>query len=137
MGSINRGRLSVTLGDGWRLYSNTIPPGSRALGVIARDGDQSDVGVLILTGAGIYAQCNAGELRSLPQSKVAAALSKARTGSGGAGRGQGARATDGVSSVTRYNVTLDAQSDAIARQLGGGDRSLGIRLALSRSSAKR
>ena len=129
----NRGRLTVTLGDVWRKYSNTIPAGSRALGIVARDGDQSDVGVLILTGAGIYSQCNAGALRSLPQSKVAAALSEARTGSGGAGRGQGARAADGVSNVTRYNVTLDAQSEATARQLGGGDRSLGIRLALAQA----
>ena len=73
----NRGRLTVTLGDVWRRYSNTIPTGSRALGVVARNGDQSDVGVLILTGAGIYAQCNAGSLRSLHQSKVIAAISEA------------------------------------------------------------
>lgn len=129
----NRGRLTVTLGDGWRLYSNTIPAGSRALGIVKREGDHSDVGVLVITGAGIYAQCNAGVLRALPQSKVTAALGEARTGSGGAGRGQGARAADGVSNVTRYNVTLDAQSEAAARQLGGGDRSLGIRLALAQA----
>ena len=68
----NRGRLTVTIGDGWRLYTRTIPAGSRALGIVSRDG--AEQGALILTAVGIYAQCNAGVLRSLPQAKVAAGL---------------------------------------------------------------
>lgn len=131
----NRGRLAVTLGDGWRLYSNTIPAGSRALGTVSRDGTQSETGALIVTAAGIYSQCNAGTLRSLPQSKVVAALAAARAGtSGGAGRGQGARAEDGATNMRRVNITIDAAHDDIARQLGGGDRSLGIRRALAHAS---
>lgn len=130
----NRGRLTVNLGEVWRRYSNTIPAGSRALGVVARYGDESDKGVLILTAAGIYSQCNAGELRSLPQSKVIAALAGASPGRGGAREGAGVRAADGVTGVQRYNVTLDAGSEVRARELGDGDRSLGIRRALKASA---
>lgn len=72
----NRGRLSVTLGDGWRLYSNTIPVGSRAIGVVSRAPGQT--GALIVTAIGVYAQCNAGALQSLPQAKVSAAVQAAR-----------------------------------------------------------
>lgn len=68
----NRGRLSVSLGEGWRLYSNTIPAGSRALGTVTRE--TGETGVLIVTGIGIYAQLNDGVLRSLPQGKVVAAI---------------------------------------------------------------
>lgn len=50
---------------------------------------------------------------------------------GGAREGAGAKAADGVSGVQRYNVTLDADSEALARLIGGGDRSLGIRRALA------
>lgn len=85
----NRGRLSVDLTGNWRLYSYTIPAGSRALGVVSRDGSVSERGALVFTAAGVYVQCNAGVLRSLPQASVAAALDAARTGRGGAGRAQG------------------------------------------------
>ena len=50
---------------------------------------------------------------------------------GGAGRGQGAKTADGVAGVKRYNVSLDAASDAAALKLGGGYRSVGIRRALA------
>ena len=59
-----------------------------------------------------------------------------RAGSGGPGRGQGAKAADGVTNVARYNVTLDAVSESVARQIGGGDRSLGIRRALGKAHAE-
>ena len=50
---------------------------------------------------------------------------------GGAGRGQGAKTADGVAGVKRFNVSLDAASDAAALKLGNGNRSVGIRLALA------
>lgn len=124
-----RDRIAIDLSGAWRLYAHILPAGSRALGTVTRD--IGDTGALILTPAGRYVQCNAGVLRNLPQAKVAAALAEARTGTGGPGRGQGAKTADGVSNVARYNITLDADSDAAARKLGDGDRSLGIRRALA------
>jgi hypothetical protein len=128
----NRGRLAVDLGGAWRLYATTLPAGARALGTITKDGA---TGALILTASGILARLNAGSIVSLPQAKVQAALDAARAGSaGGAGRGQGARAEDGATNVRRVNITIDDAHDDIARQLGGGDRSLGIRRALAHAS---
>jgi hypothetical protein len=63
-------------------------------------------------------------------SKTMPAISR-KPAHGGARRGAGAKPADGVSGVQRYNVTLDAASDAAARRLGDGDRSLGIRRALA------
>ena len=42
----NRGRLTVDLGGKWRLYTNTLPVNSRALGTITRD--IGDTGALVL-----------------------------------------------------------------------------------------
>jgi hypothetical protein len=71
MTGLNRGRYTVTLGDGWRLYSNTIPAGSTALGTIERDGER---GALIRTPAGLLAMLNAEAIRSLDQRKAKAAI---------------------------------------------------------------
>lgn len=71
MAGLNRGRYTVTLGDGWRLYSNTIPAGSVALGAIDRDGER---GALIRTPAGLLAMLNDGVIRSLDQRKAKAAI---------------------------------------------------------------
>lgn len=54
---------------------------------------------------------------------------------GGARPGAGAKAGDGATGMRRVNITLDDVSDAIARRLGGGDRSLGIRRALAIADA--
>lgn len=50
---------------------------------------------------------------------------------GGARQGTGPKPADGVRGVSRYQVTLDPASEAYARELGGGDRSLGLRRALA------
>ncbi len=127
----NRGRLVVDLGGKWRLYTNTLPANSRALGTITRDG--YDSGALVLIEAtGLYVQANAGAIRSLPQSKVAAALAAVRTGSGGPGRGQGLKAADGASGLKRTNITIDTASAETLRAIGDGDLSLGIRRAAAR-----
>lgn len=124
----NRGRLAVALGGNWRIYTNTIQSGSRALGTVARDG--YDTGALVLIEAtGLYVQVNAGAVRSLPQSKVAASLAEVRTGQGGPGRGQGLKAADGATGLKRTNITIDSESANILRAYGDGDLSLGIRRA--------
>ena len=58
-------------------------------------------------------------------------MDKPKSKRGGAGRGQGAKTADGVAGVKRYNVTLDAATDAAALRLGNGNRSVGIRRALA------
>lgn len=52
---------------------------------------------------------------------------------GGARKGTGPKPADGVTGVRRYQVTLDAESEAWARELGDDDRSVGIRRALAQS----
>lgn len=124
----NRGRLTVDLGGKWRLYTNHLPAGSRAIGTVTRDGH--DTGALVLIEeTGLYVQANAGAIRSLPQSKVSAALAEVRTGRGGPGRGQGLKAADGATGLKRTNITIDAESASILRAFGDGDLSLGIRRA--------
>ena len=131
----NRGRLTVALGGAWRLYSNTIPAGSRALGTITRD--IGNTGALVqIDATGLYVQVNAGAVRTLPQAKVAAAVEAARAGSqGGPGRGQGIKAADGVTGLKRRNISIDDASADTLRQLGDGDLSLGIRRAAAHIKA--
>ena len=69
----NRGRLSVDLGGKWRLYTNTIPAGSRAIGTVKR-GDGDTGALVLIESTGQYVQINAGGLRSLDQRKIAAAV---------------------------------------------------------------
>lgn len=124
----NRGRLTVDLGGKWRLYTNTIPANSRAIGTITRD--ECDTGALVLIDAtGLYVQVNASVPRSLEQRKVVAALAEVRTGQGGAGRGQGIKAADGAANLKRTNITIDPESADALRAFGDGDLSLGIRRA--------
>lgn len=132
-----RGRITVTLGGNWRIWSNTIPAGSRALGTVSRDGSFSDSGVLVqIEATGLYAQINAGALRTLPQAKVAAAIESARSGAqGGPGRGQGVKAADGATGLKRVNVSLDETSIEALRQFGDGELSLGIRRAAAHIKA--
>lgn len=70
----NRGRYAVVLDGSWRLYTNTIPPGSDILGRICREGES---GALIRTQAGILCQLNDGVIRTLNQRKAAAAFAAA------------------------------------------------------------
>ena len=123
--------ISVTLGDRWRLYTATLPRGSRALGVVTRDG--YDTGALVLTPAGLYVQVNAGAIRSLPQDEVTAALAAARKGGrGGPGRGGGRKPADGATALRRHQVSLDDETVQALKQLGDGELSLGIRRAAGR-----
>jgi hypothetical protein len=129
-----RGRLTVALGGAWRLYTALIPSGSRAIGTITRA--PGDTGALVwLDATGLYIQVNSGSIRSLPQSRVAAAVAEVRTGSGGPGRGQGVRAVDGATGLKRRNISVDDATVEILRKFGDGDFSLGIRRAAAHIKA--
>ena len=127
--------IAIDLSGNWRLYTNTIPHGARALGTVARDG--YDTGALVLIEAtGLYVQVNAGAVRTLPQVKVASAIGAARSGShGGPGRGQGIKAADGATGLKRRNISIDDASADTLRQFGDGDLSLGIRRAAAHIKA--
>lgn len=112
----NRGRLSVDVGGKWRLYTNTIPAGAEAIGVVSR-GELGDMGALVKLANGNYVQINAGVIRRLDGRKIAAAL-------GGAGR------PAELENGKRVNVYLDADSLSIAAEVGNGNVSEGIRRAL-------
>ena len=114
----NRGRLTVNTDGNWRLYSNTLPPGAEAVGTVTQG--VGDTGALVKLPSGLYGQVNAGAIRSLDGRKVAAAL-------GIAGR------PSEMSGGKKVNTYLDAESVAIATNLGNGNVSEGIRKALKQA----
>ena len=128
----NRGRLTVDLGGNWRLYTETLPRGSIAIGSVTRGGVET--GALVLMEAtGLYVQVGYGcSIRNLDQRKVMSALRAARSGRGGPGRGQGVKTDDGVSGVDRVNVTLDRETRDILTEYGDSQLSMGIRRAARR-----
>lgn len=73
----NRGRLTVQLDGKWRLYSNTVPVGSVALGTVTR-GEFEHGALVRFAATGLYAQVNAGVMRTLDQRKVSAAIDAAK-----------------------------------------------------------
>lgn len=103
----------------WKLYTTTIPDGSKILGTITREG--IDTGALVwFEKTGRYAQVNAGVVRAIDGRKVAAAL------------GTLGRQPTAMERGRRVNVYLDAASLVSAKRLGGSV-SAGIRLALRRA----
>ena len=128
----NRGRLAVDLGGAWRIYwgNGPVPSGAQALGTVTRD--VGDTGALLRMPGGNYAQGNAGVVRTLDSRKAAAAIEAAEPRRGGARQGGGVKPADGAQGVIRKNVTLDQASIDALRTLGGGDLSLGIRLAAAK-----
>ena len=118
----NRGRLVVDTNGNWRLYTNTIPANSTALGTVTRD--EGDTGALVrIEATGVYVQVNAGAARSLDGRKVAAALGTA---------GRPAEMAGGK----RRNIYLDAASREKAERIGNGNVSEGIRIALDSCKSK-
>ncbi|OGA97124.1 MAG: hypothetical protein A3E79_00125 [Burkholderiales bacterium RIFCSPHIGHO2_12_FULL_61_11] len=71
MSGLNRGRYTVQVDGPWRLYARICPPGWEMVGTIQRG---LEIGALGKSPAGIYAQINAGDVRSLDQRKVGAAI---------------------------------------------------------------
>ena len=72
-----RSRIAVQVPGTPALYSNAIPGNWEAIGTVTT---ASGTGALVRNvRTGIYCQANAGILKSLPQNKVIAALTAART----------------------------------------------------------
>ena len=113
----NRGRLTVDVNGNWRLYTNTLPANATPIGTVTRD--VGDTGALVrMDKTGVYAQINAGAIRNLDGRKVAAAL-------GITGR------PEEMDGGKRVNVYLDAASLERACDIGNGNISKGIRIALA------
>jgi hypothetical protein len=70
----NCARITVTPDGPWRLYQHIALPGWTMLGTVQRG---TDIGALGRSAVGVYAQLNAGAVRSLDQRKVQAALDAA------------------------------------------------------------
>lgn len=73
----NRGRLTVDQNGNWRHYSPVLPRGSTPLGTVS-DKDFGTGALVRIDATGLYAQVNAGIVRSLIQRKVEAALRDAQ-----------------------------------------------------------
>ena len=117
----NRGRILVDIAGPWKLYAGPLPTGVEPIGTVTRD--EGETGTLVrIIATGIYAQLNAGAISSLPQRKVAAAL----TAAGYHSAGRPAEMEDG----RRRNVYVDDASWERALKLGNGNASAGIRAAL-------
>ncbi len=70
-------RISIRTTAPWARYwgPGPLPNGATAHGTVTRGED--DTGALIRMATGVYVQGNAGAIRSLPQSEVAASLAAA------------------------------------------------------------
>lgn len=70
-------RISIRTTAPWALYwgPGPLPNGATAHGTVTRE--EADTGALIRMATGVYVQGNAGAIRSLPQSEVAASLAAA------------------------------------------------------------
>lgn len=113
----NRSRITIEQPGKPRLYQATDLPGWEVVGTVTR-GD-GDIGALVRNLAiGNYAQANAGVIRTLDQRKVRAAIDPA------------AKKLEGGK---RINVYLDEASLAKAAELGNGNVSEGIRIALAKA----
>ena len=65
--------LTINTAGAWRLYSPTLPAGCEPLGTVARSGH--DTGALVrFVATGLYAQVNAGAVRTLDQREIARLL---------------------------------------------------------------
>ncbi|OHX10401.1 hypothetical protein [Chromobacterium sphagni] len=104
-----------------RLYQLYELPGYETIGVVTLG---SRAGALVRNwNSGIYYMATAGVLRLLDQRRIKAAL----------GISNGAGAPARLNGGGRKNVYLDAESIKIARQLGNGNLSEGIRIALKQT----
>ena len=70
--------LTINTTGAWRLYSPTLPASAEPLGTVTRNGH--DTGALVrFVATGVYAQVNAGVVRTLDQRQVARLLADGST----------------------------------------------------------
>lgn len=118
MNHVSRGRITVDTNGNWRLYAPVLPDGATPLGSVTVG---AETGALVrIERTGAYCMLVGGALRRLDGRSVSAALGIAGRKSTVIGQ--------------RVNVYLDADSVEVARRLGGGNVSAGIREALKRSA---
>lgn len=129
MGHENRSRVTVDQNGDWRTYTNTLPENAEPLGVVTRGA--KNAGALVRMN-GTYAQVNDfigsvddGSVISLDGQKIASALGLK---SGGGRKSE----MDGGKRVTVY---LTEEIIAKAKEIGQGNLSKGIRVALLKASA--
>ena len=77
--NLNKGPLSVTLGDGWKTHVRIVPDGLRPLGLVTRKGLTQSLGV---DQSGEYWAFGTGRPEPLPRQKVQGALAQLATGMG-------------------------------------------------------
>ena len=130
MGHENRSRVTVDQNGDWRTYTNTLPENAEPLGVVTRGA--KNAGALVRMENGTYAQVNDfigsvddGSVISLDGRKIASALGL-KSGGGRKSEMDGGK---------RVNVYLTEESIARAKEIGGGNVSEGIRMALLKASA--
>jgi hypothetical protein len=73
LAKIREYKMQIDKNGPWRLYAPVLQPGAEPLGTVTRA--PGDVGALVrFPATGVYAQANAGAIRSLDQRAVAEAL---------------------------------------------------------------
>lgn len=116
----NRARITVQLGATSLLNGVVNLPGWDQVGLVTAD---EETGALVVNKrTGVYAMTHGTSIRCLDQRKVKAALGI---------RNNAGRPT-ALEDAKRVNVYLDAASLERAAELGGGNVSEGIRIALCR-----
>lgn len=113
MSQANRDRLVVNTAGQWQIYTSTVPSGATPLGTVTCG---HETGALLRLASGAYVQINGEVVRNLDGRKVAAAL--------------GLSGRPPIIRGRRIDVYLDAESIAIAKRIGQGNVSSGIRKAL-------
>lgn len=119
MSSINRAKITVDPAGKAGLYQHQALPGWEAAGTVTRGDDKG--ALLRNTSTGIYAMANAGSIRSLDQRKVLAALGS-----------NASKMDDG----RRRNVYMSDRDAEYLKQLGEGNLSEGIRIAVNKQREK-
>jgi hypothetical protein len=117
----NRSRLTVNPKGDWRSYVDAVPHGFEPRGTV-QCGEDEPGALLFCPATGKYIQANGGTPRQLDQRKVKAALGITNN----AGR------PETLDGGKRVNVYLDSASLAKAAELGSGNVSEGIRIALKK-----
>lgn len=111
--------LTIDRHGPWGRYAPVLPDGWVACGTVT---DGISTGALARTPAGVYVQVNGYAARALDQWQVREALGEPRRATGRPAMLAGGR---------RVNVYLDDESLAIANNVGRGNVSQGIRIALA------
>jgi hypothetical protein len=75
--NLNRGRLSVSLGDGWRNHARMIPAGITPIGLVTRKGLTHSLGI---DASGDYWAFGTGKPEKLVRLKVQSAIAAIKTG---------------------------------------------------------